>query len=907
MAPPLQSLTTIFEAMHAGHLVLMPNHRIYIQLLEGYGEWRREQALSPVCITPQGFPIDIWLRRQWYEIAPWQEHYTRILEPAQEAMVWHDIIEQSEHGAALINKQATARAVQEAWQTAHLWDINFEELYRLGYSQQQVDYAEDFSVFADWVKAFETFCTRHRLISLSPLVEKIIGHLENKSLQAPKNILFTGFANPPPLYSRLINQLESSSESAAHFQALSMNPVTRVEACQDTVSEFVTAANWARDILDAEPAASIGIISQEKNQHAEQFSKILGDILSELPGITLGNPDLPTHNLASRLSLARTPIINAALSILDLNSDWVESLSFCKLLRSPFLSGSSAENFSRAELEYRLRESGELKIRMAWIHELSGNREKPTYCEQLSINLLKLANARREMPHQADCASWCSLFEGQLETVGWPGERELDRIEILALQEWSKILKQFKESSQWCGKMSLTNALSRLRQLVSSGNTGSGQYQAAVQVLTPTEADGLHFTHTWVLGLSEQQWPPSRKPTPFIPISLQRKAGITECDVNALASQALEQLEKFRSHCINEIVLSYPCQQDDLTLKPATMLRHFDEEFYKDVPSQALNDLHPVMTGLCMNNSNELFTDSAVIPLSDDEIIKGSVSLVSNQADCPFQAYANHRLKVRDLPGPVIGLPANVLGSILHEVLQRFWQTIRSQQELLDKDTASLELLLTEIIADVLRTKARFYPHTMTGSFLALESNRLKNLLLNWFEEEGKRGTFDVLATEQKVQWTHADLAFEMRIDRLDKTGNGNLVLVDYKSGKNSEINWLDERQTEPQLMLYLQAVESSGEGKVDGVFIAQVHIEESRYKGISNNDEIYPGSAVDKKSRLPETATWESIRQQWELSLSSLVNEFVQGYVPVAPKTYNSCAWCHLQSFCRINESVIP
>jgi len=907
MAIPLQSLTTIFEAMHAGHLVLMPNHRMYIQLLEGYGEWRKEQALNPVCITPQCFPIDIWLRRQWSEIAPGQEHYTRILEPAQEAMVWHDIIQQSDHGAALINKQATARAVQEAWQTAHLWDIDFEELYRLGYSQQQADYAEDFSVFADWVKAFEAFCTRQRLISLSPLVEKIIGQLENNTIRVPKHILFTGFANPPPLYTRLINQLESSSESAVHFQALSMQPVTRVEACQDSVTELVTAAQWARDVLYADAGASICIISQEKNQYAEQFSKILGDTFSELPNVTLGNIDLPTHNLSSRLSLVKVPVINTALSILELNSDWVESLSFCRLLRSPFLSGANAETFPRAELEYRLRESGELKTRMAWIHELCGNKVKSTYCEQLSVNLLKLANERRKTPRHTDCANWCSLFERQLEAVGWPGERELDRTEILALQEWSKILKQFKESSQWCSEISLTNALSRLRQLITSSGTGSGQYQAAVQVLTPTEADGLYFTHTWVMGLSEQQWPPSRKPTPFIPISLQKKAGITECDVNALASQALDQLKKFRSHCSNEIVLSYPCQEDDLALKPATLLRHFDEKFYQRKPSKAFNEMHPAITALSSDYSNELFTDSAVIPLSNDEIIKGSVALVSNQADCPFRAYANHRLKVRDLPGPVIGLPANVLGSILHEVLQRFWENIKSQQELLSINTASLEILVAEIIADVLRTKARFYPHTMTESFIALESTRLKNLLLNWFEEERKRGDFDVLATEHKVQWKHAKLTFEMRIDRLDKTEHGNLVLVDYKSGKNSEINWLDERQTEPQLMLYLQAVESSEEGTVDGLFIAQVHIEESRYKGISNSDEIYPGSAVDQKSRMPDTITWESIRQQWELSLSCLVNEFVQGYIPVAPKTNNSCTWCHLQSFCRINESVSP
>ena len=307
-------------------------------------------------------------------------------------------------------------------------------------------------------------------------------------------------------------------------------------------------------------------------------------------------------------------------------------------------------------------------------------------------------------------------------------------------------------------------------------------------------------------------------------------------------------------------------------------------------------------------DDTQILEDSATVPLAEEETIRGGVSLMADQADCPFRAFARHRLGAASLPAPVVGLPANVLGSLLHEVMDIFWRHLGGQADLLALDQASLDDLLTRVVTEALSRTATFHPLTMTGRFIDLETRRLKALLAGWLEEERRRGDFTVLSREERLQWQHDGLTLKLRIDRIDRKPDGNLVVVDYKSSKNSEIRWLDQRQTEPQLMLYMLAVEAANNVPVDGLFIAQVHVEESRYKGISNDPDIYPSSLYSSKKSMPEGMTWEDLKQSWRLSLTDIANRFLAGYVAVDPKSLtSSCTWCDLGGFCRVNDKVQP
>ena len=131
MTDHLKEYSTLLQAMAQGHLVLTPNHRTHIQLLDFYGQWRQQQKLPSVCLTPQVFPVDIWIRRQWQQIiVTTMDSRKQILEPMLESSVWQDIIAQSDSGAALVNKQGTARSAQEAWRLMHIWKISLADVRR---------------------------------------------------------------------------------------------------------------------------------------------------------------------------------------------------------------------------------------------------------------------------------------------------------------------------------------------------------------------------------------------------------------------------------------------------------------------------------------------------------------------------------------------------------------------------------------------------------------------------------------------------------------------------------------------------------------------------------------------------------------------------------------------------------
>ncbi len=888
----------VMEAMYSGSLVLTPNHRTRLQLQSVYGQWRQYRDMSPVCRTPAVYPVDIWLRDLWSH-APGIR--AGILEPALEALVWQDIVRDSDAGAGLVNQRATARAVQEAWRLAHLWRIDMQTVRKFAHFQKSDGIPDDLGAFLSWVDSFEAFCRRHGLISLSPMVESVIMGLADGQLAGPGHVILAGFDNPPPLYALLFEVLIKSSKSVERFDLPPLSPAVRLQDLSDPGEEIHQAAKWARNTLKKDNQARIGIICPDLQHRTDAIRREFRDILYPETAVRFVT-GMPEVSISSARPLSDCPLIASALDILALNTPWVETLAFCRLLRSPFIHGTPTEESGRARLEWRLRETGEMKIQMAWVRDLANTDDAEYHCEQLATALLAVDSLRRAQPNSATLQDWSNLFEAQLSALGWPGPRQPDPAEYDQLRAWSGALKSFARVSAWHGKVSLGQALGILRQILAGNHADEGDALAPIQVLSPTEADGLVFTHTWMMGMTEQQWPPPARPVPFIPLSLQREQAMPGSDLHAVTENARHLITRFMGHTGSEVVFSWPRQDEDLELKPAGMLPGVREHDAGNQDFPASFPGYEEAAGIVL----DCLEEAPFIPLGDTEQPTGGFSLMANQADCPFKAFAINRLGAEALPAPLIGLPGHVLGSILHESLEGFWRALKSQENLLTASPETLANAINSAVANAVQNKARFYRHTMTARFNAMEIRRLSDLLSAWLEEEKKRGTFRVIESEYRTRWQHAGLTLNLRIDRLDETPEGNLVIVDYKSPRNNEINWFDSRQTEPQLMLYMLAVEAEVDTKVDGLFIAQINVEETRYKGISTDNTIYPDSHFASKRNTVPHNEWQQIRLSWQESLTAIANEFLSGYAAVDPKSVNSsCTWCHLGPLCRIGERI--
>ncbi len=142
-------------------------------------------------------------------------------------------------------------------------------------------------------------------------------------------------------------------------------------------------------------------------------------------------------------------------------------------------------------------------------------------------------------------------------------------------------------------------------------------------------------------------------------------------------------------------------------------------------------------------------------------------------------------------------------------------------------------------------------------------------------------------------------LPLKIKIDRIDQTLDGKTILIDYKTGHVQNLKkWFGERIEDPQLPLY------SLEVKADAVAFANIRKGDSRYRGLSREENIIPkvGSNLSKENS--DLETWNDLLAFWKRGLNDLAGEFLKGRLKVAPvHVKDTCRHCDQVTFCRKTE----
>jgi RecB family exonuclease len=280
--------------------------------------------------------------------------------------------------------------------------------------------------------------------------------------------------------------------------------------------------------------------------------------------------------------------------------------------------------------------------------------------------------------------------------------------------------------------------------------------------------------------------------------------------------------------------------------------------------------------------------------------VKGGTYLLKAQAACPFRAYANYRMRVDALEIPVEGIDMRVRGSLLHLLLQRFWEEVRTQEELLNLDTGRTRAILTGLCDAILEGNRNGY---VPGKLRTLEQERLVKLALDWLEIERKRLPFKVLSVEEREELQVGALKVTAIADRVDEIlPDGGMVLLDYKTGSVSLSDIVGETLLEPQLPVYTLYGRHQ---PALGVGIAQVRAGECRLKGILATDEDV--NNPEEPLKMMNMEEWNQLREQWRARLESLAVDIVEGRADVAPAREQVCNFCELYPLCRIKDNVAP
>ncbi len=721
------------------------------------------------------------------------------------------------------------------------------------------------------------------------LAGQLKAHSATAELQEQR-IWLLSFHRWTPAQQRLVEVLARCCEEVQQVWEERNSPDVQVLRMPDFSVELQHMAGWAREQLAADPTKSLAIVVPDLAAVRAEVCQVLDEQLrpqAEAPGAPapLGWPG------SAQPSLDQEPVIRTALQILVTPDSGEDNATLMRLLLSPFIQAGNADTSHAVETDRMLREKG---ITPCGLEQAAAARPHPVFRAVLKARA-GLARCRAQR-----WADWAREFSRALRTAGWLRGVSLTTREAVAVQRWSEALDQLAGLDRVSAPVPLQAALRELQRVL-AGTTGCGdRAQAPIQLLTPAEAIGQQFDGVWLLNMHDGVWPPVVRPNAYIPYRLQREHGLPGADPVADSAEA-QALTRGLLQIAPAVLVSFPERSGDQPLGASPLLRSCPVA--EQMPQTASSEGWRTLQQQSAPRLESFVDDQA--PALPPGHYRGGSGILEKQACCPFRAFAETRLRAAELGATEPGLDARTRGIVAHEALEVFWEetgdsaTLLALQEdaLLARVQACVERAL-EVIEE--KRGAPFAP-----GFRALESARLRELVLAHLAVERERGAFSVRAVESMREVTVGGLGCQIKLDRVDQLSDGGLAVIDYKTGAVSKSRWNGERLEAPQLPLYTLALEKPPEA----IAFMRLKRGEIGYDGVSAKAGQLPAVVAwdGRYSAFRHFPSWRALLDHWQQALETIAVEYLGGVAPVLPVSrQRNCAHCALTALCRIQENPV-
>lgn len=885
----LFDIQPLLEPIDRGVLILTPNSRLKNKLIESFNQ-HHQQLGSLVWQAPQAYSLTEWLN----------EHYQRLVDralldvpatPASDFVLqrlWLDIVHNDPVGAELINPHRLASDAQTAYRTLQRWNLDVSVL-------EGPEHADKTAPLLQWIAAFEQLLGQHELCTPEHIQQTVIACYQSGLVAKEAELLLLGFDDIPPLHHALFTAMAHQVHARATFDTTPADrePQHLLVHCHSQLDEIRAAACWAQAILKTNPAASIGIIAPNLGQIRKTVEQVFVEVLE--PQYSLPETARYTlpFNFSAGVPLGSVPLIHDTLSLLQLNLYRIDTTAIIDLLSSPFWAIADALEVAEA-LSWQLKKLQRSRIKTSQLRQLCHRQSEVSetlpdlpavpswqWLDQAlqSFETLRRQRAARLLPGQ-----WLELFEAQLRQLGWPGSRRPDSNEFQQLTQWYQLQEKFCQLEVTGTLLSCDEALNLLTQLAGSEHFQAQTPDSPVQILGILEGAGLQFSHCWVLGMSQQNWPPVPEPNPLLPLNLQRQYAMPHADADRELAFA-ERLTAGYRHCAPQVVFSYPSFEGDTPSPPSALVKELQSVSADDLLQFADTSLRtgwPEYLQQIVDHQQLEWINTATGPaVTPTELpqLRGGSQILKNQAISPYAAFLLHRLGAQQPDPAVMGFTAMQRGQILHDALSDIWKALKDQQTLLQQSDEELKTLVDGCVHNHIQRFRRREPDFFGETYTALEQQRQAQLIRRWLELEKQRPPFTVVANEETITANFAGLPLTLRLDRMDKLSDGELILIDYKTGVPSPKSWGGERPDEPQLPLYCLCYLQHQATDISAVMFAQINAKDIAIKGLGGLSTHHPDilSAADAEA-LDLPPDWLLIREHWQQQLSLLATTFLQG-----------------------------
>jgi ATP-dependent helicase/nuclease subunit B len=882
----------LFALLARGHgarvAVLTPNRRLAQAVQRDFDRSQQARGLAAwesADVLPFGaFVARLWEDALYSELAA---SLPLLLTPAQEQALWDDAIRAARIPHEIFAASPAATQCREAWRIAHAWRLD---------PRAGGDSNEDTRAYLDWSARYERATREQGQTDAARLPEVVAPLLDRVALRKPDTVVLYGFDLLTPQMRVFLEAL--AARGCALVEAAP--PALESRAVRLELTEFRdevrAAARWARSRLEAEPAARIGVVVPSLARTRAQVRRLFADEMHP-DHLMAGEPAALAFNVTLGAPLADDPLVGDALRVLALAGREIEFEQASRVIRSPFLAHAEAEMDARARLDARLRERAAPTLALDTLLRLAASPRAPA-APLLTDRLSRLAGFRKSDLFAARApADWAKAFSEALRLVGFPGERILDSREHQALDRWHELLAELASLERVAGRMGYAEACERLGRLAREAIFQPQAPEVPVQVLGVLESAGIEFDHLWVMGLNDDAWPLPANPNPFIPVRLQRAAGVPQAD--PVASLELDRaITQGWLAAAREVVFSHARMRDESELAPSPLIAA--------VPAGSLDALAIApgagLRGAIRRAGRVVTLDDGRAPAAAAGLRPGGTGLFRDQAACPFRAVAHHRLGSRPLETPRPGLDAADRGSLLHAMLALVWGKLEDRDRLAATDAGRLAALLGECAGEAVAQVRGASAEVLGGRFGELERARLARLAGEWLAMELRRPDFRVVAREEKREVTFGGVTVNAKLDRMDRLARG-LAVIDYKTGVCATRDWMGPRPEQPQLPMYARA---AGD-EVAAVAFGLVRAGEMAFKGIGREEDLIPGVTLvtrDRSRAARQYRDWRQLVDGWSAELDALGRAFGAGDARVDPKRgATTCDTCDQQLFCRVAE----
>src|SRR6266850_1667072 len=876
----------LFAHLARGHsegiAVVTPNWRLAQTLAREFDERQIASGLT-VWEAADILPFGAFVERL-YEDALYSDigaQLPLLLSGAQEQELWEAAIRASEWGEALLALPRAAADCRKAWGLAHEW--------RIAGTLGSFPGNEDARAFSEWARDYAKRCDKEGNTDAARLADVVAPLLKEAALRKPKLLVAYAFDVVPPQMQDFLDACVKQGIEVRNCAPEAKRSKASRIAFPSAREELEAAASWARAKLESlaslplprrERAGErewvgervrIGVVVPELGQRRKEVARVFARVMHPARNLPGAEQKALPFNISLGAPLGDYPIARAALSILELASGEIPFEQASKLIRSPFLAGAEPELSTRAQLDAELRKRASARLTLGKLVALIEGA--PALRQQLAalFALVREQPGGERSPHE-----WARHFSALLGAAGFPGERGLDSDEFQTQAKFNETLAEFAKLERVAPRMSFAQALARLRRLCTDTLFQPETPDAPVQVLGVLESAGLEFDALWVSGLTDEAWPLAAAPNPFIPPALQRKAGIPEASAEATLARGRRITEGWLA-AADEVVVSHPAMEEDRVLLASPLISAVPLGTPETRTHERYRDL------IFAARRTETVPDGQA-PALATKTPRGGTRILSDQAACPFRAFARHRLAAESLEEPVAGLDARARGLLLHTLMKELWSELKGSEGLRGDVGPAIERAAAAAVREA----------KVEEPFAGLERKRLAKLAREWLEVERRRPPFEVVAMEEKRKLAVAGLELNGRIDRMDKLGAGGHALIDYKTGQPTPNEWLGERPDDPQLPLYaLNARED-----IAAVAFAKLKTGEMRYMGFSREKNVIP--------KVQQAKNWDALVEGWEKELEALGSGFASGDARVDPKKLlQTCRYCDLQTLCRVYERV--